>query len=226
MTECSNLLSAYDRIGRDGLVALIKQRIADGNPADNLYLLVDPSLAPLAGNLAGWPSAIAAAGMGRISHTGASGGTGQPLIRAMVERLPNGDRLLVGRDIGELDNFARQIKLAVCSRRRADIRPRGGRKHPGNPPHRGADRIDQRHQPGHHAQRSRQAHPAPRQPRRMGSRRRKSQSDAGSHRSADGRSQAGQRQRRARPAHAADADARTARKGLSRPAQSARTIRR
>jgi signal transduction histidine kinase len=37
----------------------------------------------------------------------------QPLIRAMLERLPNGDRLLVGRDIGDLDSFARQIKMAV-----------------------------------------------------------------------------------------------------------------
>jgi signal transduction histidine kinase len=113
MSECSNLLSAYDRTGRGGLAALIKQRIADGNPADNLYLLVDPSLAPLAGNLAEWPSTIAAAGWAEFRMPAASGATGQPLIRAMVERLPNGDRLLVGRDIGELDNFARHIKLAV-----------------------------------------------------------------------------------------------------------------
>ena len=31
----------------------------------------------------------------------------------MVESFPNGDRLLVGRDIGDLDGFARQIKMAV-----------------------------------------------------------------------------------------------------------------
>jgi signal transduction histidine kinase len=113
MSECSNLLSAYERTGREGLAALIKQRIADGNPADNLYLLVDPSMAPLAGNLAEWPSTIAAAGWVEFRTPATSGGTGQPLIRAMVERLPNGDRLLVGRDIGELDSFARHIKLAV-----------------------------------------------------------------------------------------------------------------
>src|SRR5580692_10508870 len=50
-SECSDLLAANDRIGRDGLAALIKQRVADGNWADHVYLLVDPSLAPLAGNL-------------------------------------------------------------------------------------------------------------------------------------------------------------------------------
>jgi len=113
MSECSNLLSAYERTGREGLAALIKQRIADGNPADNLYLLVDPSLVPLAGNLAEWPSTIAPAGWAEFRTPAASGTTGQPLIRAMVERLPNSDRLLVGRDIGELDSFARHIKLAV-----------------------------------------------------------------------------------------------------------------
>jgi hypothetical protein len=43
-SECSNLLAAND--GRDGLAALIKQRTADGNWADHVYLLVDPSLAP------------------------------------------------------------------------------------------------------------------------------------------------------------------------------------
>src|SRR6202011_2853840 len=66
MTECSDLLSAYERTGREGVAALIKQRIADGSPADNLYLLVDPSLAPLAGNLRQWPSTVATAGWGAL----------------------------------------------------------------------------------------------------------------------------------------------------------------
>jgi signal transduction histidine kinase len=113
MTECSDLLSAYERAGREGLAALIKQRIADVNPTDSVYLLVDPSLAPLAGNLREWPSTIATAGWAEFRTPATSGGTGQPLIRAMVERIPNGDRLLVGRDIGDLDGFARRIKEAV-----------------------------------------------------------------------------------------------------------------
>jgi signal transduction histidine kinase len=36
-------------------------------------------------------------------------------VRAMVETFPNGDRLLVGRDISDLDHFTAQIKLAVIS---------------------------------------------------------------------------------------------------------------
>jgi signal transduction histidine kinase len=113
-SECSDLLSANDRIGRDGLAALIKQRIADGNWADHVYLLVDPSLAVLAGNLRAWPSTITTdQGWAEFRVPASSTGMDQPLIRAMLERLPNGDRLLVGRDIGDLDSFTRQIKMAV-----------------------------------------------------------------------------------------------------------------
>jgi signal transduction histidine kinase len=113
MTECSDLLSAYERTGREGVAALIKQRIADGSPADNLYLLADPSLAPLAGNLRQWPPTVATTGWVEFRMPATSAGAGQPLIRAMVEKLPSGDHLLVGRDIGDLDSFARHIKVAV-----------------------------------------------------------------------------------------------------------------
>jgi signal transduction histidine kinase len=114
MSECSDLLSAYERSGRDGLAALIRQRIADANLPDNVYLLVDPSLAPLAGNLKAWPSTITTdEGWTEFPVPPLAARMGQPLIRAMLERLPNGDRLLVGRDIGDLDSFTRQIKMAV-----------------------------------------------------------------------------------------------------------------
>jgi signal transduction histidine kinase len=39
----------------------------------------------------------------------------RPLLRAMLETFPNGDRLLVGKDIGDLDSFTDQMKLAVIS---------------------------------------------------------------------------------------------------------------
>jgi signal transduction histidine kinase len=113
-SEYSDLSSAYDRIGRDGLAALIKQRIADGNWADHVYLLVDPSSAVLAGNLRAWPSTITAdEGWTEFRVPPSSAGMDRPLIRAMLERLPNGDRLLVGKDIGDLGSFTRQIKMAV-----------------------------------------------------------------------------------------------------------------
>jgi signal transduction histidine kinase len=117
MTECASLQDAYTRSGRDGLIALIEQRIADQGFADNVYLLVDPSLAVLAGNLKAWPSTATTAGGWTEFRAPAPlrDATNRPLLRAMFETLPGGDRLLVGRDISELDSFTSQIKTAVIS---------------------------------------------------------------------------------------------------------------
>jgi signal transduction histidine kinase len=45
----------------------------------------------------------------------ASPGSTDPLVRGMVHTFASGDRLLVGRDISDLDRFTRQIKTAVIS---------------------------------------------------------------------------------------------------------------
>jgi signal transduction histidine kinase len=117
MTEYLSLQGAYEQSGRDGLIALIQQRIADKGLADNVYILADPSSAVLAGNLRGWPSTVTAARGWTEFRAGEPlpGATNRPLLRAMLETFPSGDRLLVGRDISELDSFADQIKTAVIS---------------------------------------------------------------------------------------------------------------
>jgi signal transduction histidine kinase len=117
MTEYSSLQGAYERSGRDGLIALLEQRIADKSFADNVYLLVDPSLAILGGNLRAWPlAATAASGWTEFRASESLGSaTNRPLVRAMLQTFPGGDRLLVGRDIGDLDSFADQIKTAMIS---------------------------------------------------------------------------------------------------------------
>ena len=117
MTEYSSLQGAYERSGRDGLIALLEQRIADKSFAGNVYLLVDPSLAILGGNLRAWPSAAtAASGWAEFRASEPLGNaTNRPLVRAMLQIFPGGDRLLVGRDIGDLDSFADQIKTAMIS---------------------------------------------------------------------------------------------------------------
>ena len=117
MTEYSSLQGAYERSGRDGLIASIQQRIADSNFADNVYMLADPSLAVLAGNLREWPPTTTAAS-GWIEFRASEAlpnAANRPLLRAMLETLPSGDRLLVGRDISDLDSFADQIRTAVIS---------------------------------------------------------------------------------------------------------------
>jgi signal transduction histidine kinase len=117
MTEYSSLKDVYERSGRDGVIALIQARIADSNYADNVYLLADPALAVLAGTLKAWPSTATAA-KGWIESRALEplpSATRQPLLRAMSDTFPSGDRLLVGRDISELDGFTDQIKTAVIS---------------------------------------------------------------------------------------------------------------
>jgi signal transduction histidine kinase len=117
VTEYLSLRSAYERSGRDGLIALIQQRVADSSFADNVYILADPSLVTLAGNLKIWPSTATAAG-GWIEFRAGEplpNATNRPLLRAMLGTFASRDRLLVGRDISELDGFADQIKTAVIS---------------------------------------------------------------------------------------------------------------
>ena len=112
LTEVASLRDIYERSGRDGLIALIGAHLADGSFADHVYLLADPSLRVLAGNLGEWPQA-ATASSGWVEFRAA--GAGQPLLRAVVQTFPNGDRLMAGRDISDLDSFTAQIQAAVIS---------------------------------------------------------------------------------------------------------------
>jgi signal transduction histidine kinase len=117
MTEYQSLRGAYQQSGRDALIEAIRQRTAYGNSDDRIYLLVDPSMTVLAGNLGAWPPATSAQS-GWVEFRAAAPSaeaSNRPLIRAMLEAFPGGDRLLVGRDISDLDNFAAQIATAVFS---------------------------------------------------------------------------------------------------------------
>ena len=117
MADYLSLQVAYERNGRAGLIVLIQQRMTDKSFADGVYILVDPSLATLRGNIKVWPATVAAArgwtefrAPEPLPNT-----TSRPLLRAMLETFPSGDRLLVGRDISDLDSFTDQIKTAVIS---------------------------------------------------------------------------------------------------------------
>ncbi|MBU6458244.1 MAG: hypothetical protein KGQ48_12010 [Bradyrhizobium sp.] len=117
MIEYSILHDAYERSGRAGIVALIQQRMADRNFANDAYILVDSSLATLGGNLKVWPPMVtAASGWTEFrAPEPLPNATKRPLLRAELETFPSGDRLLVGRDISDLDSFTHQIEVAVIS---------------------------------------------------------------------------------------------------------------
>jgi signal transduction histidine kinase len=117
MAEYRDLRGVYEQSGREALIGIIRQRVADKAFAGHAYILSDTSSAVLAGNLAEWPpAATAPSGWTEFRAPGASlEGGGSPLVRGMIDSLPSGDRLLVGRDISDLDLFTGQIKTAVIS---------------------------------------------------------------------------------------------------------------
>lgn len=112
ITEQASLDEAHARSGRDGLTALIAQRIADKSFADHVYLLAGPGSAVLAGNLRQWPPDVVGPGWVEFRASLPQSTRGSALVRAMAETLSNGDRLLVGRDISDLDRFMAQIRAA------------------------------------------------------------------------------------------------------------------
>jgi signal transduction histidine kinase len=114
--EQAVLQRAYDRGGRGTLVAAITRRVADERVDGGLYLLADPSYAPLAGNLAAWPSSLKdAKGWNTFStQEWKPDAARRPLLRAAFETLPDGSHLLVGRDIEDLDAFAAKIETALA----------------------------------------------------------------------------------------------------------------
>jgi signal transduction histidine kinase len=113
--EQAALRKVYDSAGRGALVATIAQRVADKSRDGAIYLLADPSFAPVAGNLEAWPAGLApTAGWQTFTAPGWKPSTAaRPRLRAIVATLPNGDHVLVGRDIGDLAAFAGKIDTAL-----------------------------------------------------------------------------------------------------------------
>jgi signal transduction histidine kinase len=114
-TDRALLTAAYDSAGRDGLIDAINEFVADKRHPDSALLLADASFAPLAGNLDAWPTALAGgAGWGEFINRGAKQAGARPAaLRAAFTTLPDGSHLLVGRNVGDLNAFARHIYLAL-----------------------------------------------------------------------------------------------------------------
>ncbi len=109
------LKEAYVRGGRSALVAAISQHIADGRLDHGHYLLADSSLAPIAGDVRAWPAAFTGGrGWGDLDpgRAGADA-AGQASLRAAFDTLSDGSRLLVGKDLDDLQLFLASIRAAL-----------------------------------------------------------------------------------------------------------------
>jgi signal transduction histidine kinase len=113
--ERALLQQAFSIGGGKHLAEVIQQRIANQRLGGGMYLLSDPSFRSIAGNLKTWPSGFQGdSGWGefRPSEAGTYDAK-SALLRARFDTLSSGDHLLVGKEIGDLDRFADEIKTAI-----------------------------------------------------------------------------------------------------------------
>ena len=110
-TDRTILLAAYGRTGHDGLIAAIKKLVADKRFEDGVVLLADRSFTAVAGNLRSWPPALLGnAGPGKQNLETSE----RRQLRVAFETLPDGSHLLVGQDISDRDQLARNMYLSLA----------------------------------------------------------------------------------------------------------------
>lgn len=110
------LSDVYRQRGIPGLVEAIRERAGQDALSDNVYLLTDPALKPLAGNVAAWPADTTGASQW-ISLVLTRKENGQLVphqVRARTFTLPGDHHLLVGRDMHEKVRF-RQLVIDTLS---------------------------------------------------------------------------------------------------------------
>jgi signal transduction histidine kinase len=112
--EIRGLAEQYRERGLLRLIDVIQERSAYHADQDNVYLLTDPVLGPIAGNLTRWPAETDTGGWIQLSLKKRENGESiAHQIRARTFVLPEGYRLLVGRDTNERDKFQATIDEAV-----------------------------------------------------------------------------------------------------------------
>jgi signal transduction histidine kinase len=113
--EITGLREQYRRHGLPGLVRVVRERAASPH-TNSLYLIAAPDGTPLAGNLERWPDAARQAAPGWIAFdivTPLPEAEPHP-ARAATFVLPGRVRLLVGRDLRELEAFEARVVTALA----------------------------------------------------------------------------------------------------------------
>ena len=108
--ELAVLQKAYDSSGRSGLIAAIAQHIRDQRLEGGVYMLAEPSLDRLAGNLANWPDPA----NGSSGWASFSARDSRAPVRATFVTLSDGSHFLVGRSVEDIDQLARKINVAFA----------------------------------------------------------------------------------------------------------------
>lgn len=113
--EIAGLAEQYRSRGINGLISIIRERVARDPNAKTIYLFTTDDYLKLAGNLSAWPmEAQSQSGWINFTLNESLGWTGpERLARARVFEVQGGLRLLVGRDVQELTMLKRLIEKAI-----------------------------------------------------------------------------------------------------------------
>ncbi len=111
LSDGDALLSIYFEGGLPGVVAAMKDRIAGNVDDDSLYILADPDLNVLAGNLNGWPAEWPMDQEWGVLRVQRSGLPVQMQVRAF--QLPGGLHAMIGRDIALRQHIGRLMQAAL-----------------------------------------------------------------------------------------------------------------
>ena len=109
--EIRGLAEQAERRGLVGLIDVIQDRVRRDTDNRSAYLLVDAGLRPIAGNVGRWPREFDRSGEWVDFVTPAQDGEYIP-VRALVLGVGPGFRLMVGRDIRELERINEVFRRA------------------------------------------------------------------------------------------------------------------
>lgn len=108
--ELDKLAQAY---AQGDLYFALRSRSDSWGRTGAVYLLVNPSLTPMAGNLVAWPRDVVPVHDSEVRfHIAAAGELTSHPVRAHVVMLPGGEWLLVGTDTSEMERALRRFGWA------------------------------------------------------------------------------------------------------------------
>lgn len=113
--EIAGLAEQYRGRGVNGLITIIRERVARDPNAKSLYLLTTDEYLKLAGNLSTWPEGAQSQGSWiNFTLDESLGWSGPPrMARARIFEVQGGLRLLVGRDVDDLNTLKALIETAI-----------------------------------------------------------------------------------------------------------------
>ncbi len=114
--EIRGLQEQYEQLGLGALVALVRERSLNERVDNMIYVMTDPFLHEVAGNLSGWPRRTTEVKPGWISfpfevHTRNGTETHTALGTQLIV---GGDRLLVARDLRDATAFRQRVLSTIA----------------------------------------------------------------------------------------------------------------